>query len=55
LLIFFGVGLLVFLGAMIFALFGIVLLAPYFWPMLIIIFMIIGLMSIGPGNKNQNR
>jgi hypothetical protein len=47
LLMFFGVGLFIFIGALFFALFGIVLMAPYFWPVLAIIFVVIGLMSIG--------
>jgi hypothetical protein len=51
LLIFFGVGLLIFIGALFFALFGIVLVAPYFWLVLVIIFFVIGLMSIGSSNK----
>ncbi len=51
LLMFFGVGLLMFIGALFFALFGIVLVAPYFWPVLVIIFLVIGLMSIGSSNK----
>ena len=52
LLIFFGVGLFIFLGALFFAFFGILLIAPYFWPMLLIIFLLIVLMSIGNGNRN---
>ena len=51
LLMFFGVGLLIFIGALFFALLGIVLVAPYFWPVLVIIFIVIGLMSIGSSNK----
>ena len=51
LLIFFGVGLLIFIGALFFALFGIVLVAPYFLLVLVIIFVVIGLMSIGSRNK----
>jgi hypothetical protein len=52
LLLFFGVGLLIFWGALFFGLLGIVLMAPYFWPMLVIIFLVIGLMSIGSSNKH---
>jgi hypothetical protein len=52
LLMFFGVGLLIFLGVLFFGVFGIILVAPYFWPMLIIIFLVIGLMSIG-NNHNH--
>ncbi len=50
-LMFFGVGLLLFLGAMLIGIFGIILVAPYFWPMLVIIFLVIGLMSIGGNNS----
>jgi hypothetical protein len=52
LLMFFGVGLLIFIGALFFAHLGIVLVAPYFWPVLVIIFIVIGLMSIGSSNKH---
>ena len=52
LLIFFGVGLFMFLGALFFAFFGVILIAPYFWPVLVIIFLVIALMSIGNGNRN---
>ncbi|MGR9114276.1 MAG: hypothetical protein ACU85E_00810 [Gammaproteobacteria bacterium] len=51
LLIFFGVGLFIFLGALFFAFFGLIFVAPYFWPVLVIIFLVIALMSIGNGNK----
>ncbi len=51
LLLFFGVGLLIFWGALFFGLLGVVLMAPYFWPLLVIIFLVIGLMSIGSRNK----
>lgn len=50
-LIFFGVGLFIFLGALCFAFFGIILVAPYFWPILVIIFLVITLMSIGSNNQ----
>jgi hypothetical protein len=49
LLLFFGVGLLMFFSAMLFVFFGIVLDAPYFWPVLVIIFLMIVLMSIEIG------
>ena len=51
LLIFFGVGLFIFLGALLFAFFGLILIAPYFWPVLVIIFLVIALMSIGNDSK----
>lgn len=47
LLMFFGAGLLIFFGALFFALLGVIVLAPYFWPVLLIILLVIGLMSIG--------
>ena len=46
-LAFFGVGLLIFLGTLLFMIFGIFIVAPYFWPMLVIIFLMIALMSHG--------
>jgi len=49
-LVFLGAGLLVFLGALIFMMFGIFFMAPYFWPALIIIFFMIVLLSFD--NKN---
>ncbi len=49
LLMFFGTGLLILFGAMFFALLGIILLAPYFWPVLVVILLVVGLMSIGNG------
>jgi len=42
-----GVGLLIFLGALLFLIFGVFIVAPYFWPILVIIFLIIALMSFG--------
>ena len=51
LLMFFGVGLIVFFGALLFAFFGLILVAPYFWPILVIIFLVVVLMSIGGGNQ----
>ncbi|MGR9046917.1 MAG: hypothetical protein ACU83N_16675 [Gammaproteobacteria bacterium] len=51
LLLFFGVGLFIFLGALFFAFFGLMVVAPYFWPMLIIIFLVIALMAIGNEGK----
>jgi hypothetical protein len=52
LLMFFGAGLLIFMGSLLFALFGIVFIAPYFWPVLVIIVLVIGLMSIGNSQKS---
>jgi len=50
LLMFFGVGLLLFFGVLSFAFLGIIFVAPYFWPVLVLIFLVIGLMSIGTSN-----
>jgi hypothetical protein len=44
-LLFMGIGMFMFLGAMFFALMLCFIMAPYFWPMLVIIFLIIALMS----------
>lgn len=51
-LVYFGVGLLIFLGALLFMIFGVFIIAPYFWPILVIIFLIIALMSLG-NNKTS--
>ncbi|WP_333876497.1 hypothetical protein [Methylobacter sp.] len=51
-LLFLGVGIFMFLFAMSFALIGIFIMAPYFWPVLAIILLMIALMAVGNGNKN---
>jgi len=50
-LLFLGVGVFVFLFAMLVALIGIFIMAPYFWPVLIIALLVITLMTVGNGNK----
>jgi hypothetical protein len=50
-LIFFGVGLFLLSGAALIGGIGIILVAPYFWPMLFIIFLVIGVMTIGGHGK----
>jgi len=50
-LLFLGVGVLMFLAAMLFAFAVCVIIAPYFWPVLVIIFLIIALMAFSNGNK----
>jgi hypothetical protein len=50
-LLFLGVGVLMFLAAMVFAFAVCVIIAPYFWPVLVIIFLIIALMAFSNGNK----
>jgi uncharacterized membrane protein len=52
LLLFFGVGILMFFVALIFAMLGIGLVAPYFWPVLLIIFLITALMGLINSNKD---
>lgn len=51
-LLFLGVGLFIFFFALFFAILGIGFIAPYFWPMLVIIFLIIILMSLGHDHKD---
>lgn len=51
LLLFFGAGILMFFAALIFAMLGIGLAAPYFWPVLLIIFLIIALMGFSNNHK----
>lgn len=48
-----GVGMMMFMVAMIFALLGILLFAPYVWPVLILFFLIIFVMSAG-NSKNTS-
>ena len=50
-LLFVGVGLFFFIGALLFSFLGIMLVAPYFWPILLIILLVIALMSVGSGDK----
>jgi len=52
LLLFLGVGVFIFFLALFFAILGIALIAPYFWPMLVIIFLIIALMSFSHDRKD---
>jgi hypothetical protein len=47
LLLFLGIGVFMFVGALFFALMVCFVMAPYFWPVLLIIFLIIALMSFG--------
>jgi len=50
-LAFFGVGLFIFLSVLIFMLLGVFMMAPYTWPVLVIIFITIVVMSFG-NNRN---
>ncbi len=50
-LLFVGVGLFFFFTALVFALLGVMLVAPYFWPILLIILLAIVPMSVGNSGK----
>ena len=50
-LAFLGVGLFMFLAALMFMMLGVFIVAPYSWPVLVIIILMIALMSFGD-NKN---
>lgn len=50
-LLFLGVGVLMFLGVMFVALIGIFIMAPYFWPVLVVVLLMVILMTLGNGNK----
>jgi hypothetical protein len=51
LLLFFGVGIMMFIIALLVSLSLGAFLLPYFWPMFVIIFLMIALMSMGAGNN----
>ncbi len=46
LLLFLGIGAFMFLGALVIAMMACIVLAPYFWPVLVIIFLLIAVMSV---------
>jgi len=48
-LLFFGIGLVLFFVALFFAMLGVFLIAPFFWPVLVVIFLMFALMSVGSG------
>lgn len=50
-LLFLGVGVFMFLAAMFAALIGIFIMAPYFWPVLVVVVLMIALMTMGNGSK----
>jgi hypothetical protein len=52
LLLFFGVGVFMFIAATIVALLAIAIAVPFFWPILLIIFLIIALTSFSHNNKD---
>ncbi|MGZ8191201.1 MAG: hypothetical protein ACXWTS_08220 [Methylococcaceae bacterium] len=45
-LLFFGVGIIMFFIALFFTMLGFFLIAPFFWPVLVIIFLMIALLSV---------
>lgn len=51
-LLFLGIGVTLFFIALFFSVLGIAIIAPYFWPILVIIFLIIALMSFSSGGKS---
>jgi hypothetical protein len=51
-LLFLGFGLFMFLLVLLMAVIGIFILAPYFWPVLIIVLLMLTLITVGSGNKN---
>ncbi|MGZ4997775.1 MAG: hypothetical protein ACXV8J_08135 [Methylobacter sp.] len=51
-LLFLGVGMFVFLFAMLIALMGVFIMAPYFWPVLVIVLLVITLMTVSNGKKD---
>ncbi|MDO9424185.1 MAG: hypothetical protein Q7T40_08365 [Methylobacter sp.] len=51
-LLFLGVGVFMFLCMMFVALIGIFIMAPYFWPVLVIVLLMVTLMTLGNGNKD---
>lgn len=50
-LLFLGVGVFMFLCAMLVALLGVYTMAPYFWPVLVVVVLMVALMTVGNGNK----
>ncbi len=51
-LLFVGVGVFIFLFAMLVALIGVFIMASYFWPVLVIVLLMIALMTVGNGTKD---
>ena len=51
-LLFLGVGVFIFMAALFIALLGIAVAVPFFWPILLIIFLIIALMSFSHNHKD---
>jgi len=53
-LAFFGVGLFIFMVALLFMLLAIFMIAPYAWPLLLVVFIIILIVLFGRKNVGQN-
>jgi|GEM_PF-212700 len=51
-IVFFGLGFMLFTGALLFAILGLFVVAPYAWPVLLLVFLLIALMSISK-NKGE--
>lgn len=51
-LLFLGVGVFMFLCAMFAGLAGIFIMAPYFWPVLVVVVLMVVLMTVGNGKKD---
>ena len=52
-LLFFGVGLVMFMIALFFGLFGVFLIVPFFWPVLVVIFLMFVLLSTSSGRSAE--
>ena len=50
-LAFLGVGMFIFIGALCFVMLGVFVLVPYFWPIQVIIFLVMLVMSFGDTTK----
>ncbi|MBL6986422.1 MAG: hypothetical protein ISR72_05130 [Methylobacter sp.] len=50
-LLFLGVGVFMFLCMMFVALIGVFIMAPYFWPVLVVVVLMIALLTVGNGYK----
>lgn len=52
-LLFMGMGLMLFMVALFFAMFGVFIVAPFFWPVLVVFFLLLLLLSAGGGRSNR--
>lgn len=51
-LLFMGMGLFIFFIALLFAMLGVFMIAPFFWPVLVILFLLLVLLSASGSHKN---